>query len=779
MIIQKSLGQFIRKDKESDVYFITLDTIIDYEQIINNKASNMGDWNRINETFVEDFLLDELNFEYEENISYFDSSKKFVLEDSVRWKERNSFRKGFFIINIGNDLKFDKNQDFIIVLNTKTNNNCNFGDIIVKPKYVDEFSLAVKRLVAVEELIKSRVHLEEMKIKRRTIIDEELKPAFKESLLKSKIVFEDKEYTLEELGINSDISSDIFSQIKEKLLGEKLTEKYPEYPRFKSKLSNKNIVGTFETVLKNIPTEGAVKNLINQDANILIPLGLYKENILDINESKYAQIILEKVDDTGKNVDINEIIEEFAEYPYGLQKEIVYLIIAILLRNGDIMLSSSRGKTYSSTEFGKLFSAGLKAFDEIRYIKKEEGPGSQTQLLFDTLDLDKSLLQLKKNHNKAVVKYGSKIEHILEDIKFINSKFKEISSYKIDLPLGEIEDKIIFINDTNFYKLKINNLAGFKNLDYSPENLRKIKEAYELIHKLKSLFKDIEDYINPGISYMENVIRWIDNDFFKDGDKQSLKDIYNDSMDILRNFRKLSKEDERNPLKGKIELFKDKYKTIYFNAHNDYVGEGVNWNLLADLEQSPEYNRLNNLKDINSLNTSLFRDIQIKIKNMRDLQCNDLRIEDLDNSYHCVCMFPEGAKFQNINKQIEDLDDEIEDLYNSWIKQILDNINDKKNNLDILDSNEVKIIQNILDTNELPQDINIETINAINNLLKDIQIEDINLNDLFTHLSEDKDTLKVDEFKNKLNAYIEKKTRDFDEDKVRIRLIKDSGDGNE
>ena len=658
MLIKESIGQFINKDNESDVYFITLKDIVDYEQIINNKASTIR-LDSSYEIFVEEFLLEELGFEYDKNISYFEASKKYVLEDSVKWKERNSFRDGIFIINIGNKLKFDKNQDFIVVLNIKAiNGDCN-GDIVIKPKYGDDFSAAVKRLVAVEYLIKSHTYLDIMKGKRRTIIDQEIKPSFKKSFLKSKIVFEDKDYNLEELGISSDIISDIFSQIKEKLLGEKLTEKYHEYPRFKSKLSNKNIVGTFETILKDIPNEGAVKDLINQDSNILLPLGLYKNNMLDVNESKYAQIILEKVEDTGKNLDINEILEEFSVKPYGFQKEIVYLIIAILLRNGDVMLSSSRGKTFSSTDFGTLFKSGLKAFDDIKYIKKEEGPGFQTQLLFDTLDLDKSLLQLKKNHQKAFSEYSAKIEHVINDIKDINSNFKDISYYKIALPFDEIDDKITFINNVDFSKLKISSLAGFKNLDYSSQNLENIKKSYILVYKLKSLFNDIKNYINPGISYMENVLNWIDNDFFKSTDKQSLRNIYNDSIDIVHDFRKLLKEDERNPLKGKIEQFKEKYKTIYYNAHNECVGEGVDWNQLLDIESSNKYYKLNKLKDINSVNTSLFRNIQLMIKNIKDLHCNNFRIEDLDNNYHCVCMFPESGKFQNINKQIEELDEKI------------------------------------------------------------------------------------------------------------------------
>ena len=48
--------------------------------------------------------------------------------------------------------------------------------------------------------------------------------------------------------------------------------------------------------------------------------------------------------------DISEIVEFFEEKPYGLQKEITYLLIAILVRNGNIAIINKNGKSYSSSE---------------------------------------------------------------------------------------------------------------------------------------------------------------------------------------------------------------------------------------------------------------------------------------------------------------------------------------------------------------------------------------------------------------------------------------------
>ena len=95
MMIQKSEGQFISKDEKKNIYFINLKAIGDYEQIINNKAANMDDLSYINEKFVENFLLEELGFEIEKGLSYWNKDKKYLLNDSVNWKDCNYFVKEF------------------------------------------------------------------------------------------------------------------------------------------------------------------------------------------------------------------------------------------------------------------------------------------------------------------------------------------------------------------------------------------------------------------------------------------------------------------------------------------------------------------------------------------------------------------------------------------------------------------------------------------------------------------------------------------------------------
>lgn len=778
MLISKSEGQFISKDEKSNTYFINLNRTTDYNQIINNKAANMDDLIHNNEVFVEDFLLNELGFELANEIAYAENNKKYVMQDTVTWKERNSFRKGILAINIGNKLSIDNGGDYLISIKGFGPHSINEHDInhiIIKPRYSEEFKQSIRRLAAINQFLKTKTHIDVMRSKKNTIIDTDVKKYFKDALLGSTIQYKTDTYSLEELGISIEITSEIFSQIKEKLLGEDLVSMYPEYPKFKSdaKLSLNNIEGTIDSVLREISQKTILSDFDLKSRRILTPLELYNDNAIDVNNSRYTSIILDKVESTFKNIPISEIVEFFEAKPYGMQKEITYLLIAILLRNGNIMISNKNGKTYSSSDFAELFKPGLKVFNDLKYIKQEEGPNAEAQKLFDILDLDRNTLTNKKEYPIALKSYVEKISAIEFKISDINNQFNNIvQNNAINLPIDEIKEKVNFINNTPFEEMEVSSINDFNKLDYSKENLANIKESIELISVLDSFLDDYNKLLYVGIAYMENAIKFIDNDFFKPTDKNELTKIYQESLDIINNPRKLLKDDERRPIEGKIQLFKSKYKNIYYTAHEHFVGKNVDWELLEQIENSSTYNKLSILSKVRSINASKFNNIRLEIQTIKGLRCTSFSADELDTNYHCSCMFPKTmGEYIDIGNKINEINTNITKLFASWEKEIVATVNDNKSKLDQLDSVEQNIIDEILISQKLPENIEFNVVIAINNLLDDIEIKELKLNDLYDILTSERDTLNVNEILDKLGDYIKQLV--LDTDNARIKIIKE------
>lgn len=319
--------------------------------------------------------------------------------------------------------------------------------------------------------------------------------------------------------------------------------------------------------------------------------------------------------------------------------------------------------------------------------------------------------------------------------------------------------------------MKVSSINDFNKLDYSKENLTNIKESYKLISIMNSFLTDYNSFMYSGIIYMENALKFINNDFFKETDQNELNNIYQESLDIINNPKKLLKDDERRPIKGKIEIFKAKYKNIYYTAHEHFVGKNINWELLDQIENSGIYKKLNMLSKIRSINATKFNKIKLEIQTIKGLRCSSFSADELDTNYHCSCMFPKTmGEYTDIENKIIQIDEEISKLIISWEKEIILTVKDNKSKIDQLDSSEQDIIDNMLISEKLPETIEFNIIGAINNLLDDIEIKELKLADLYNILTSERDTLKVNEILDKLEKYIKQLVSDTDN--ARIKIIK-------
>ena len=62
-----------------------------------------------------------------------------------------------------------------------------------------------------------------------------------------------------------------------------------------------------------------------------------------------------------------------------------------------------------------------------------------------------------------------------------------------------------------------------------------------------------------------------------------LERIAIDSKAIYADIKQLLDSNQRRPLKGKLEQFRQKYDNLYFNLHRRMVGEDAPWAQLAEI----------------------------------------------------------------------------------------------------------------------------------------------------------------------------------------------------
>jgi hypothetical protein len=368
----------------------------------------------------------------------------------------------------------------------------------------------------------------------------------------------------------------------------------------------------------------------------------------------------------------------------------------------------------------------------------------------------------------------AKIDKIERDIQEISTDFERLKqSVNIGLPIEEINDKIESIRKVDFSKLKIKSIVEFKKLDYTPQRINSLKEGNQEIERIKSFFDDYFTFIQTGINYMKNVKEHLSSDFFKKSESEQLDKIYQDSLEIVTNTKKLLKSDERKPLKGKIESFKEKWKQIYYSAHENFVGRKVDWKTLEQIEDSDNVQKLKVLQDVRCVNKHRFTENMLKIKELKELKCTDFNVDELTNASICPhCSFPniKEDSVLEIKQRIESLENEFENMIQSWESHIVEEIKNNQDKVANLDHTEKRLIQDVLAQGYLDKEISEEVVNAINNLLQDLEIKEINLKDMHIALTKESDVLKVDDFRAKIESYIEEVLGSTDGDNVRLKI---------
>jgi uncharacterized protein YoxC len=113
----------------------------------------------------------------------------------------------------------------------------------------------------------------------------------------------------------------------------------------------------------------------------------------------------------------------------------------------------------------------------------------------------------------------------------------------------------------------------------------------------------------------------------------------------------------------------------------------------------------------------------------------------------------------------------------TWESDIFSEVQNNKDKAENLDHAEKRIVQGIVSQGYLDKEVTDEIITAINNLLQDLEIKEIDLQEVYTKITEESDVLKVDDFKEKIDAYIDELLGSGNGDNVRLKIKKGNNHG--
>ena len=164
-------------------------------------------------------------------------------------------------------------------------------------------------------------------------------------------------------------------------------------------------------------------------------------------------------------------------------------------------------------------------------------------------------------------------------------------------------------------------------------------------------------------------------------------------------------------------------------------------------------------------------DFQNQLAKMQS--CFAMTSQDLENSPTCpYCSFRPSQETSKIaaGQMIDQLDEKLDALLANWTKTILENLEDPITlaNLDLLKNDERKTLDDFIDTKNLPEPLDIDFVNALQEALSGLVKVSVNFDDLHTTIAGGGGPATPDELKKRFMEYIDKLTRGKDPAKVRM-----------
>jgi len=766
-------GQFINRTKEG-YYFLDLQLNIDYDQVIKRKADNLP----------ENALDDEILGILKDQLILGEETGFGVFRDTCQWKSKKSFREGQFVYETGKGDIAAIEGDFQIVFTSsfcavkryrpEKNRLQIFGKL---PQNVVE---QLKMLAAAKALINDNYQRSIIQKKYASLKKEFTKLLTVAYLENGTVEIGDAKKSIKSL-ISREFNNfdELFSEIKPDLLDTYFNEKYWKHPKFSNSITKDNIKGEFSTAVKNLVSQnGAQTTLFSGSKSILNALELLddKDNTSTAGSEVAQKILADAKENAGQNLAVAEFVSKFKESPYGYDPIMTEFVMVALTYTGEIALKAAGGRTIGSSEVVDVFKSSIEAFENIKYLTLESEFEKQPIIkLFMAVGLDqgtaRKVLESSKR-NAAIQEFRRSYLAIKENFDDAKQKLEKLSLQHpsiVDIEgLNTRHETLKCIPFSDFEPVKTPN--DLKKIIYPDSEIEAIGKAVEVLGRLHTFYKKFFEEIESELDYVLEAKKVMDEypDIFQ---IEGIDGFMQDSLAILSDAEKLLSPEDFNPLLGKLQSIRKKYKSTYYHAHENNVGGKVDWSKLTLVTGSSTYHKLRKLKNVDLLNKRKFIEVENQISALTGLQCPSFKVEILDKNVICTrCGFPRGFKNENPDFQISRIDEKVSSIYEDWENTLLAELDNYRGNLQYLSQEERTLIEVVIRSSQLPEFIEDSLVIAINNLFRELEIVEVHPTLFFEAVFKESQVMDYTNFDARIKKLMQKLVAGKDLSKVRIKL---------
>jgi hypothetical protein len=429
-----------------------------------------------------------------------------VYDDTAPWLSRKAFRPGVLVIGKRNDGANVVRGDYRFVLQGPVpgKNGQRQDEVILAVDFSDELSSLLTRARAAELLAQEGVHKKVMAKLSKDACDEFLAKYLAHLLAHGYIVHGGHRAELASLPARRPLNvlPDMVDHVKGEMLDTVFADKYPSYPVFRTLVTAANLESEMTRALQSLDRI-ATQQLDLNSRGYLESFGAIKDGSFSASSSPACHLILERVeanDSTGKVTPVDDLVREFAQLPWGLPKEMVYLLLGTLLFNGYLIFVRHGGARLHAGDVGPLLKQGLGFFDDIRYLERDKDIDVEGVAdLFSILGLQAGLVRDRDNRTEAVKVLRLRGQELHEQLKGLHQGMQAVVAEAVnypDVPWLAIQERIghlSWLDDPLAAFASASKVADLGKLDTTPAFRKTMQTHLANLGTLSSFLSDWRD----------------------------------------------------------------------------------------------------------------------------------------------------------------------------------------------------------------------------------------------------------------------------------------------
>lgn len=781
-----TVGQYI--NYAQDRYFLDLEKIDDYDAMIEKKAQAVVDKNEVNLAFRQ-IVEADLGLK---------DSKPLVAglsmyDDTASWPSHHAFRPGLLVIGLRTDGANLNRGDYRFVLQgplaSGVTGQFRQDEVVLVAGFDDELVGLLTRARAAELLARDGIHKKVM-AKLQKEAEDKFKEKYLARLLAQGYAVQSGHRTeLADIPANRPLNAlpDVLDHVKGALLDDYFAEKYPNHPTFRTLITAANLAGEMTRALQ------ALNRLTTQQLDLnsrgyLESFGAMKDGHFTASHSPVCTLILERVaanDATGKVTALDDLRRELVQSPWGLPPELVYLLLGALAFNGYLIFVKQGGARLHAGDIGPLFKQGLGVFDEIRYLERDKDIDAEgAAALFSSLGLQPGLVRDKDSRTEAVKALRERGQTLKSDLAAVRSGIQTILSESLsfpDLPWPQIQGlqgQLAWLDAPLSEFAAASTVSALGKLDTSPDFRQTLQQRLADLGTLSGFLSDWNEGLGVWLKQLAAAAAALTPlaPLAAGSEATTIADlrrIGDDSRAIYTDAKLLLKSDQRRPLKGKLEQFRQKYRQLYYGLHERLVGHNAPWQKVTDLRQQAAYQTLNRLKGLPFISGAEFNLLALELQQVEQRRCQQFNAAVLDSFVTCpYCGFPDNAAtLADLPAHLQQVEQRLAGLLARWQEQLFKELPNLANRLALLPPQRRALIEDLQTRGELPGSISDDLLAALFELASDLQPVDLDLTDLAQSLLQQGSALTVADFRAALEHYLTDRLKGHDPNLVRIKII--------